>query len=193
MTVYRAVCRINIPDQAAGGVNVWHFRGSGAASEGEVVSSIAGDLKDFYTAAHGMYPNDVSITAPEYLVTVEAEPKFVAVSQDDQWTVQGYGGSGRAPEVLQIVCDWITDSPSRSGRGRTFIGPLGSTSVGGDGLPVPSQVANLRTAAEALVAKNNLDLHPSNLVVYSTTHSISRDVVRTSTRGRFAVLRSRRD
>jgi hypothetical protein len=90
------------------------------------------------------------------------------------------------------VVGWRTASATRAGRGRTFLGPIGSGALDSDGTIKSDTLDAVRTAAQDLVA-DSLGFGNGALVVYSPTHDIARDFTASAVRDQFAVLRSRRD
>jgi hypothetical protein len=193
MSTLRIPVHIRVPGSATDSINVWHFRGGTSASNKQTLDAALARLNDFYAGCKALYPNGVSITTPDYATTVAEDPEYVTVDQDKAWAVQGTGGDFQAPEVLQLVATWTTSNASRSGRGRTFVGPLAGNVLDSDGSPVDAKVTILRNAVGAMVQGNFLDGAPSNLVVYSQVQNLARDVARGSVKDRFAILRSRRD
>lgn len=173
------------------GVNVWHFRSEDNADPLETdVQEIIDGIETFYTAVKGVFPADLVVTGPdEAIKDPYGAPEYREV---DGFTVQGTGTQGYAPLASAIVAGWRTTSATRSGRGRTFLGPLALYCVDADGTPKSDVLAIVRNAAAALVATSR-DWTQGSLGVYSQTDGVLRDFQSSAVRDTFAVLRSRRD
>lgn len=188
MPTFRTSVRIEYDAMAGGpGYNVWHCRAEDISGPS---GPTAGVLHDLYEALAAEYPVGATIVGPEEYVDVESHE---VVPEPDPWTVAGTGGGGFIPAQASIVTSWYSTVATRSGRGRTFFGPLCRNCVdGADGTPTGETMSDVRTATEAFVAANG-DLVGSAWGIYSPTDGVIRDIVRARTRDRFASLRSRAD
>ena len=102
------------------------------------------------------------------------------------------GGIGMTSALLAVVVSWRTTSASRSGRGRTFIGPLCAEAAQQDGTPTPACVNTIRDAASDLREASEGPLGWS-LGVLSVKQGVLRDFTGEKVADRFAYLSSRRD
>lgn len=168
------------------GVNVWHFRFQNGF--GDAVGCVNA-LSTFYESLKPLYANGVTIRFPDHAVEVGGGHQ--EYSSSVQSFFGGTGGAGYAPLPTAIVAGWRTATATRSGRGRTFIGPLASSVVGPDGTPTDSAIALLQASATKLVADSKAQTLAA-LGVYSPTTGLFRDFQSARVRDVFATLRSRR-
>jgi hypothetical protein len=188
MAITRVVAAISWSGAPGGpGVNVWHLRTDASVAD---ISEHMDQLEAFYTAVAGIYCTDTTITLPSEGVSVEATPTQVALGQ--QRTIQGTGGTGHLPPANQICVSWGTLAATRSGHGRTFLGPLWEQCQDDDGTPTPGILSGVRQAAQDLVDANQPD-DAGAWGVYSQRQNVIRDFTSARVRDTFAVLRSRRD
>lgn len=191
MALYRAVVDIEWGGGGSG-VNVWHFRtisspGTLADRQGAVDA-----IRDFYDAVSSIYPTDTTISMPAEVVTeFQSAPAFEPVTP---WTITGDSGTAtHLPAATQLVVGWRTTAATRSGRGRTFLGPLAGTLNEANGTPTPGLITTVQTAANDLVAESESALGGWAVGVWSEADGVLRDFTSARVRDVFAVLRSRRD
>jgi hypothetical protein len=112
---------------------------------------------------------------------------------DDARTVVSTNDQQNTPAtLLAVVISWRTTSASRSGRGRTFLGPMGIQSLQSDGTPAAGLISAVRTAAQTLVdAQGNVD--GTSLGVLSVKQGLLRDFTGSTVHDKWAYLSSRRD
>lgn len=186
--VYRAVVELSYAQGGGPGVNVWHFE---AGDPGEVQSAVDA-LETFYEGTAACWQPGMTVTMPnEVLAGIETgAPEYESV---DGWSRLSDNASGGvlAP-VLQLVVGWRTAAATRSGRGRTFIGPLGSNMADTQGTPSAFLLSSADTAANSIVVFNAL-LGGAQIGVWSETTATFRPINAYRIRDTFAVLRSRRD
>jgi hypothetical protein len=169
------------------GANVWHLRTT--ATEGDL-GGLSDIIQAFYEDIAGLYNTTTTI---KYLGEAtglgdDADTTFTS----DPWTVTGTDSGSVAPPMLALLCQWRADTGGRSGRGRTFIGPLAAAAVGTDGTPNATQLTAIRDAAAALV--DSSDSFGNGAVgIYSRVDGVIRDITTSSVPDDFAVMRSRRD
>lgn len=197
MAIWRLPVNLQWTGPGSPGANVWHFRtDSPDPTDLEVNAAVA--------AIHQFYQTLINnnIYSPSVLISSESA---VEVSSQEERAVDfdpiapGSGGT-EAPEVLQIVCGWRTSIAARRGRGRTFVGPLATSTMDPNGsvANIPRQV--VLDAATALVAASSTEAGWA-IGVYGlqdsgggpTAPRVLRDFTGVKVRDRFAVLRSRRD
>lgn len=192
MSIIRVPVTVTSPQAGGPFMNILHFRVDGVDEEeadnlGEALTA----LEDFYTAMVALYPAQSVIRFGEGMIRdplgsptyVTDDPKVINVGSTSQVVVS---------TLLAVVVGWRTTSASRSGRGRTFIGPLNSDATQGDGTPLNGAVSTITAAAQALAA----DSQTANgwaLGVLSTKQGLLRDVTGASVKDRWAFLSSRRD
>lgn len=188
MSTYRFQVQIDYPGTGGPGLNTWHAR---TVNDGAVsTQQIADALHTFYTDAAGCFSQGVTVSLQrEIIKDPYGSPQYAAV---DPWTVAGTAGGGMLPPATQVVVGWKTLSATRSGHGRTFLGPGGRDSCAADGTPVDGFLSVWRAAAETLVSSSLSD-NGWALGVYSRKDHVLRDFSSSKVKDRFAVLCSRRD
>lgn len=191
MTIYKVPVRISHAGGGGDAYNIMNFRTIGPGGDdldqlGEAINA----LTTFYSAIKALYPNTTTINIGESVIKDPlGAPEYVGT---DAKVVQGTRTGGSSPTLLAVTCTWRTTSATRSGRGRTFIGPLGFGVVQNDGTLNDADIATLRNAANAFV---NASLGPAgwSFGVLSQKQKLLRDVTSFTVRDRFAYLSSRRD
>jgi hypothetical protein len=189
MPIVRIPARIEYVGSGGPGFNIWHARtvDTGPGDLNLVLDALEG----FYTSIAGLYAASSRVVIGEAMIKDPlGAPEFLA---DDSRTITGGGAFTVGPQPLAVVVGWRTVSATRSGRGRTFLGPF---TVGAqdqaDGTPNGGTLSIIRDAAQELVESSN---NPSlwSIGVLSTKQGVLRDITGSSVRDRWAVLRSRRD
>lgn len=193
MPTYRATVLLRFAAGGGAGTNTWHFRTDNPIGIENEPSTIMGWVRDFYTACAPFYPSstvsswdgsytEVLTDAPAY------SPPVTGWSVNGTNTDQGYAGA-----ASMAVVTWRTELASRSGRGRTFVGPLAKSVIEGNGSLTTTALATLRAAGAALVGQSNTNDGVGALGVFSPTQNVFRDMVGATVTDQVAVLRSRRD
>ena len=190
MSIVRVPVRMDFTQPGGPGYNVWHIRTADDNPETWELSGALDALEDFYQANAGLYHAGTTITIGEGMVRDPlGSPTYV---DDDVRTLTGGNGSAPGSTMLAVVVSWRTTSATRSGRGRTFLGPITSAVVSGDGTPSNLFITQARAAATALVAASTA-ANGWAIGVLSTKQGIFRDAVGSSVRDRYSFLSSRRD
>jgi hypothetical protein len=185
--VYRYAVQINYANGGGPGFNIWHFRSTGTND----VQGCINAIKDFYTPILSHYQQSLTVVGPtEATAGIESgSPTFQAVTG---FTATSTATGGAAAPVLQAVVGWRTTSATRSGRGRTFVGPFHPGAIQTDGTPSSTLVTNLNAAGQSVVDFNS-GFGNGAIGVWSPTQNVLRDITGRRVRDIFAVLRSRRD
>lgn len=192
MSTYTFPVALEYPMPGGPGVNVWHLRTTGdevpSTSDLESLSEI---IQDFYQACSSIFPDSYRAKYLGEATTIGASPQ---VDQSaPAWTVNGSAGSGGyLPVAAQMCLVMRTDSATRSGRGRKFLGPLASNGLEADGTPSNGTLSTIQTAATALVSSSE-GFGNGAIGVYSPTTSTFRDLLGFTVANQYAVLRSRRN
>lgn len=191
MATYRIPISLTYPGAGGPGLNIWHVRTTGDAPSGAgELQGLIDVIKGFYTAVQTFLADDMTISYLGVATTVDEDPVFD--SGAEAWSLVVNNSQGIAPPVLAVCVNWLTTSASRSGRGRTFVGPLNLSAIQSDGTVAPTAISAIRAAASAVVAASD-GFADGAVGVYSSTQNLIRDVVGTATRDQFAILTSRRD
>lgn len=191
MATYRYTVNLSYPNGGGPGVNVWHLRTTGdAPSTAGELEGLSEALRDFYTAILGQMQGGTVVSYSGVAVALGEEPVFDSAAP--AWTMTAATGNAAAPPVLAVVVNWLTTNASRSGRGRTFVGPLAFGSMDSSGTPISATLSAVRGAAAALIAASD-GFADGAIGVYSEVDGVIRDIVGSSVADRFAILTSRRD
>lgn len=191
MAIVRVPVTITAPQAGGPFMNVFHVGVSGVVQdEPQNLGEFLDALQAFYTALTARYPASAVIKFGEGMIRDPlGSPTYV---DDDPRTVNVGAQSGNVPStMLAVVVGWRTASASRSGRGRTFLGPLSADAGEGDGTPNGVTLTAIQNAAAALVADSS-SANGWTLGVLSTKQGILRDVTGFSVKDRWAYLSSRR-
>ena len=188
---FRAVVTIDNAVLGGKGTNTWHARpGSPDIGRAGFLEDLMGLVETFYTGIGFIFPGGT---------TLAFDGVFTGVGNDagtyfetDPWTVAADGTGGSLPPANAICFNWIGSGGDRSKRGRSFIGPIGTQYLQPDGTIATLQLADLRSAAAALVSASE-GFANGALGIWSRQEDLFRDMVSSGLRDQFAVLRSRRD
>lgn len=173
------------------GANIWHARWDGDLDGSPQLAGLLDDLQTFYDDISGLFTPAVTIHFDGEVTGLGGDTGETA--SYDPWTITGSAGSGSGlPTSNQIVVGWKTGSGGRSGRGRTFLGPLETGVSGADSLPVPGAITAVQDAADLLISEG-LDAGNGSWGVFSRQDNVVRDFTSATVRREFGVLRSRRD
>lgn len=192
MPIFRATVDLSFPIGSGGGTNSWAIRTVDAGPlELENIQDLMGRVQAFYQGITQLFPSTFSAswdgTVRELGTT---EPEFRA--PDTGWTVVGSASEteyGPAPAMACVT--WRTSLGNRSGRGRTFLGPLRKSAFEGNGTLFNTDLSALRSAA-ATLADGNGTFEAGALVVWSEVDGVGRDIIGSSVTDQAAVLTSRR-
>lgn len=189
MAIYRTQLRYDYPGDGGPGYNALHFRTPGPITD-------AGGLADANAALNLFASTLAPVLASSTQVVVTGV--WSPVGQDGGLPIeigaQGYNGTGGDP-LPEFVCgliDWRTLRAGRSGRGRSFISPLGSTVLASNGNLTPTARTRMLDAAEALTDFNAGGANGA-FGVYSRTAGVISDFVAGRVGFEFASLTTRRD
>lgn len=191
MSTYRVPIVHTYAGAGGPGLNVWHVRTTGdEVPSGSDLQALVQIIRDFYTAVAIIFPSTSVLTYGGVATTIGDDPQYDASAP--AWSVQGSGQSSTLSPLLQICVGWLTTSASRSGRGRTFLGPLSAQVQEANGTPTGTALGVVRAAALELVA-DSAGFANGAVTVYSPTQDLARDITGSATRDVFAYLSSRRD
>ena len=191
MTIIRVPAKITHNYAGGEAMNVWHCRTADDDPATWQLDGALDALQTFYTAVGSLYPTGTTIRIGEGMVGDPLGAPFYV--DDDPRTIAPAPSSALVDATfLAIVVGWRTTSATRSGRGRTFLGPLSGTHSQGNGTPLDTTLTTVRNAATALITASTGQAGWS-WGVLSTTTGIFRDVTGSSVKDRFAYLSSRRD
>jgi hypothetical protein len=187
MATYRLQVQIDYPGVGGPGLNTWHARVDEPAAS---IDNVSDALHTFYSAVAGVFVAGATCTLQrEAIKDPYGSPQYAPV---DDWVVTGTAGGKMLPPATALVVGWRTLSATRSGHGRTFLGPCGSDFSDDNGTPRDAFLGGYRDAAAALVSASLSD-NGWALGVFSRKDGTLRDFSSSQIKDRFAVLRSRRD
>lgn len=190
MAIWRLTCSIAHPSLGGTGVNVWHARTTADDDVSGPLQDHEDALEAFYSAITGVAAGGTEFHSPGEWIRVNPEPPVIAVT--DGFTVVTGTSVPPLPPANCIVVGWGSVTPTRRGRGRTFVGPIGTSMLEGDGTVTAAALTTCRGAADSVLAHNAI-AGDGALGVYSRTDNVIRDFTSRTVHDQFAVLRSRRD
>lgn len=191
MAIYRIPVRIEGTTTPGGPwMNILHVSTQPGGQPGDLGEALDA-LEAFYTALRNYFSTAVQVIIGEGMIEDPGgSPQYV---DDDRRVVVGAAASpANLSALLAVVVSWRTASATRSGRGRTFLGPFVTLANENNGTPAPDLLSRINVAAQALV-EDSQSANGWAFGVLSTTQGTFRPVTGHSVRDRFAVLRSRRD
>jgi hypothetical protein len=183
--------RVKLPNPAGTGdaYNIWHVRTTGSPEEDTPLLQNAVDaLGTFYDGIRNHLTAGTVTVGDSVIWDPIGSPTYANINPVTVTTA----GNGASPALLAVTVTWYTNSATRSGRGRTFVGPWNHATTESDGTVNSNQLAALRAAAAGLLA----DSQSANgwaIGVLSIKQGIFRDATSYAVRDRFAYLSSRRD
>lgn len=185
MTIYKIPVTIEGAGLPSPAMNIFHVSADGTLNLQEAVDA----LETFYTAIKSLYSSAHTISAGTGIIADPyGDPTY---SDATPWSMTGPGSGNRQPVLLSVVVGWRTGVATRSGRGRTFLGPFTAGSDS-DGTPSAEMIGQIRDAADDLVADSQ-SLNGWELGVFSVKQSTFRPVTAAIVKDRYAYLSSRRD
>ena len=192
MGLYRATIDLRYSVGGTHGTNTFSLRTVDVNTASEVVGLMT-IIKSFYQAEATHLPVDYTCTWDGTVRELgSADPALITT--DAGWVVPGTQNTGGyAPAPVMGCITWRTAKATRSGRGRTFIGPLWAGCMQTDGTLTDDTVAQMRANAAALVESSDNDDAEGAICIWSEKNQTALDVTGSSVTDQCAVLRSRRD
>jgi hypothetical protein len=138
-------------------------------------------IANFYTAIKAYYGGGVHILCGS--TVYQDPPGFNLLVPTAPVDVAGTDLSGYAAPQLSVVVSWRTMLATRSGRGRTFLGPLGRAAETTNGTPTPSMVTTMQTAATTLISDISALSGGATFVVYSPKLGTQQQITSALVRG----------
>lgn len=157
--------------------NIFHI--DCAAGDEEKVALAAGPVFETFYSAFGAYIYTGLVTTLWDRVVSLTDPPVI-YNAGTPITINGSGPATQAAPQLAAVVSWATGLAGRSYRGRTYIGPLGSNAVQGDGHLNADFVTALQSAGADLIVDIQSIANtsePPDLVVWSRTKSVATDIL----------------
>lgn len=192
MGVYRATVDLRFGAGTGRGTNTWCFRTIGGLTETDDIEDLGEKLATFYGAVAFTMPVN-STFSWDGTVQELGVPEPAFREPVTGFTVAGgQTASTYGPAAAMACITWRTSLASRSGRGRTFLGPLALSAYQGDGTLVESYLSGIRNAAQALVDASTNDTDSQAIAVWSEADGVARDIIGSTVRDTVAILRSRR-
>lgn len=185
---WRMVVTINSPYVNGTGTNTFHGRFTDPEPSGG--DDLANLAKEFYRSILGQIAQPVTLAFSGQWQGVG--PDQGKIREGAGWSLASGDNVVPLPLAIAQVVTWRTSLNTRSGRGRTFLGPVAKGTLQDNGTPLESTRAQLQTAADALISGSE-GLTNGALGVWSPTDQILRDFTGASVPNEYAVLRSRRD
>lgn len=190
MSIVRIPVRIDYPYDGGPGYNIWHARFVDSTPAALSLSAAVDALVDFYEAVDAYIVTGTTFTVGEGMILDPlGSPTYL---DDDSHTVTGSAGGTSMSNIMCCTVGWRTTSATRSGRGRTFLGPMGMSSATGNGTPADATLTTLRAAASDLVDVST-GANGWAFGVLSTKQGLLRDFTGSTIKDRYTFLSSRRD
>lgn len=192
MAIYRVPVRIEFANAGGPGFNIHHFSTQPGGQPGDLGEALDA-LTAYYTAIKGLFAGSTKITLGEGMIKDPlGAPEYV--DDDARTVIGGSGGTGSTatPTMVALVVSWRTSSATRSGRGRSFLGPVGFATLAADGTPEPVILGTVRTASVAFV-NDSRSANGWAHGVLSAKQGTFRETTGSTVRDRWSVLTSRRD
>ena len=191
MPTFRVPVRITHAGGGGDAYNITHFRTVGpGADDREQLQAGVDRLRNFYDAIRDLYAVGTTINVAENVIKDPlGSPEYFDITSRQ---VTGTRAGGIEPTLLAITVTWYTASATRSGRGRMFLGPLGSGIASTDGTPDNSDIGVVRSAAAQFLSFSG-GADGWSFGVLSTKQKLFRDATAYAVRDRFSYLSSRRD
>ena len=143
MAVYRATVNLTFPVGNGGGTNTWSLR-TGAIGDTAAITALMGYVEDFYDNLSEWFPSNF-VAAWDGTVQELGTPSPEYLDPITGWSVTGDAPSSSFLPTAAMVCvNWRSTLASRSGRGRTFLGPLSTSSAESNGTPAPTMMSDVR-------------------------------------------------
>lgn len=190
MAIYRVPIDLAWNGSGAPGVNVFHVdTGAGEGATG--VAAIVALLRDFYEDIAVDLGGPQTISFAGEVVDVQNDVRLPVPA----WTFSPAATNQYAAFPLAMVVSWRTAFATRSGTGRTFIGPLAASVDGNTGVPPAATVTRIQNAATTLLEAIRVATGEdgARLVVYSRATGATAIILSGRVRQSFSILRSRRD
>lgn len=187
--IFRIANKISYNQPGSPGVNIMHVRADAeGASEllEEALSSIAG----FYTSIASVLAPGVRVDVAESVIQDPLGSRVVIGVPSA--AVLGASASVQAPALLCICASWKTSIATRSGRGRTFIGPLEGTAGDSDGSTSNDKRLTVLEAAQVLIQESSA-ANGWGFGILSLKDGLLRDVVGVTISDQLSYLSSRRN
>lgn len=191
MAIYRQTWTITHPALGGIGTNTWHCETAGAPADDDGdVDGPSAFITSFYGALNDIYAEGSVIACDGLWISVH-DDKTVNSSSDPTTMTLGVATTTLAPQDC-LVASWRTAVASKSGRGRTFLGPLNLGALEANGTPAEFARTAIVAAGNALISDSN-EGDVGVLGVYSTKQDLLRPFTGVSCKNKFGTLRSRRD
>ena len=189
MPIYRVPVKIEYPHGGGPGYNVFHVR-TVTSLRNELIGALNA-IEQFYIDTRSLYPSGVKHTIGEGMIKDPlGAPEYV---NDDPRVRLGEGSPTVAPALLALTVSWKTSSATRSGRGRTFLGPVCEDAMqGSDGTPLNTIMTTVRNAADKLV-QDSTEMQDWSIGVLSVKQGLLRDITGYTVKDKWSYLSSRRD
>jgi len=189
MPIFRVPVTIDWTTAGGGpGKNILHVSTQPGGQPGDLGEAITA-LASFYDKLKTLYPSSATITVGDGVIEDPlGSPSYADV---EPIVVPGMGSAVIGPTLLTLVASWRTSSATRSGRGRTFIGPLVKTVQDTDGTVNGADLTIARDAVTDLV-DDSRSANGWALGILSTKDGTFREVLQGVVHDRWGVLRSRR-
>lgn len=193
MAVWEAVVVIHSDQMPGPGTNTWHVEADPPPSDDAETNGALLDMEtilaEFYAVLCNWTPGGASFVW-------NGEWRLMGGAEQMHSTPGWLAGSNfvltAMPPADCLAIKWRASTGGRSGRGKTFLGPLAKSTLQDNGTPEETFRTAMEGAADDLVAAG-ADAGPSRFCVWSVKDNIGRPITSREVPNKFASLRSRRD
>lgn len=191
MALYRCTVNLSFPVGSGGGTNTWHLRTGTGTDEDNNVEALMQKVAFFYEAVSPLLPASWEASWDGTALEIATAEPTLVTAPGGGWSQNGEATGGYTGAASMGCVTWRTASPTRSGRGRTFVGPLAATAVQDDGTLGNTALSLLQQAGQSIPDSTGSSVAGA-LVVFSQAQQLGRDITSSSVTDQVAVLRSRR-
>lgn len=191
MSLFKAQVQITHSVLGGIGTNGWSLRTTGSdPGDAPELDGLMEIVQAFYTSLNTVLATSTTVSFDG--VCREIGGDETENTDAGAWTVGITGAAGVLPPANCICVTWRAATGGRSGKGRSFLGPIKTDALQTDGTVDTAELTTVRNGAAALVAASE-GFTNGALGVWSYKDEVFRDYVGSSVTDQFAVLRSRRD
>lgn len=191
MALYRCTVRLTFPVGSGGGTNTWHLRTGTGTDEDQNIAALMGKVRFFYEAVTPTLPNTWSAEWDGTALEIATAEPTLVTAPGGGWEETGSATGGYGAAAGMGCVTWRTALAARSGRGRTFVGPLAATAVEQNGTLSSTALSLFRQAGQSIPDSAGSSVAGA-VVVWSERLQQGRDIIGSSVTDQVAILRSRR-
>lgn len=193
MTFWRMVVVLNSPVYPSPGTNTWHAQTPLPASDDDnqgLLLDLENNLAAFYVALDEYMAGSSAAVFDGVWTEIPGEDGFVRHTAG--WNAGAASALAPMPPADCLAIQWRAATGGRSGRGRSFLGPLGTSTLQDNGTPTEAFRTDMKAAGDELITAQG-DSGDGQFCVWSEKDQTGRPFATCLVPNKFASLRSRRD